>query len=408
MKKKLTTKLLHCKIIASTASEWLAKPLNLNTVRKHKLLYSVLFVTLIVSAFSPVKKVKRQPALKEAFAGRFYVGTAMNAGQIMERDSASVRVIKENFNAIVAENCMKSGPIQPLEGEFNFEQPDKFVEFGEKNNLFITGHCLVWHSQAPSWFFKDSQGKDVTREVLIERMKKHIYTVAGRYKGRVKGWDVVNEALNEDGTLRMTKFLEIIGEDYLQLAYQFAHDADPSAELYYNDYALANPAKRNGAIALVKKLKEQGARVDAIGEQCHIGLNYPDIREFEKSIEAFAALGVKVMITEMDISVLPSPDRRMSADISASFDYQKKLNPFTEGLPDSVNAIFEKRYLDFFKLFLKHKKVITRVTLWGVNDALSWKNNFPVRGRTDYPLLFDRKNQPKPVVQKIMDLAVKK
>ena len=260
--------------------------------------------------------------------------------------------------------------------------------------MFITGHCLVWHSQAPSWFFKDSPGNDVTKEVLIARMKKHISTVVGRYKGRVKGWDVVNEALNEDGTLRKTKFLEIIGDDYLRLAYQFAHEADPSAELYYNDYSLANPAKRNGTVALVMKLKEQGAKVDGIGEQCHIGLNNPDIGEYEKSIEAFAALGVKVMISEMDISVLPSPDRRMGADIITNFEYRKKLNPHTEGLPDSVNAVFEKRYLDFFKLFLKHKKVISRLTLWGVNDAQSWKNNFPVRGRTDYPLLFDRKINP--------------
>ena len=377
-------------------------------MKKNKLFYVVLSVFLVLTAFTPVKKSKQPATLKDAFKGKFYIGTALNTGHFMERDTASVRVIRENFSAIVPENCMKSGPIHPKEDVFNFEQPDKFVEFGEKYHLFITGHCLIWHSQAPSWFFTDSEGKNVSREVMIERMKKHIYTVVGRYKGKVKGWDVVNEALNEDGTLRKTKFLEIVGEDYLRLAFQFAREADPAAELYYNDYSLANPAKRNGAVALVKKLKEQGAKVDAIGEQCHIGLTHPDIGEFEKSIEAFASLGVKVMITEMDISVLPSPDRRMGADVATNFEYQKKLNPYTQGLPDSVKAAFEKRYLDFFKLFLKHNKAITRVTMWGVNDGQSWKNNFPVRGRTDYPLLFDRENQPKPVVQKIIQEALKK
>jgi endo-1,4-beta-xylanase len=357
--------------------------------------------------FKPVTLEAPVSNLKDALAGKFYIGTALNAGHYSGRDTATIRVIREQFNAVVAENCMKPGPIHPREGVYNFAPADQFVEFSEKNHLFITGHCLIWHSQSPYWFFTDSLGKNVSRDVLIARMKEHISTVVGRYKGRVKGWDVVNEAIDEDGTYRKTKFLEIIGEDYVRLAFQFAHDADPEAELYYNDYSLANSEKRNGAVALVKKLKEQGAQVDGIGEQCHIGLDYPEISEFEKSIAAFAALGVKVLITEMDISVLPMPDNRVGADISANFEYKKKLNPFSGGLPDSVNTALENRYFDFFRLFLKHRNVISRVTLWGVNDAQSWKNNWPVRGRTDYPLLFDRKNQPKPVVQKIIEEAGK-
>lgn len=365
----------------------------------------ILFVSLC--AFIPGNLKKKPETLKDALAGKFYIGTALNTWQFTEKDTASVRIIKENFNAVVAENCMKPGPIQPKEGVFNFEPADKFVAFGEKYNLFITGHCLVWHSQSPGWFFRDSLGRDVSREVLISRMKKHITTVVGRYKGKVKGWDVVNEALNEDGTYRKTKYYEIIGEDYLRLAFQFAHEADPAAELYYNDYSLANPEKRKGAVVLVKKLLDQGVKVDGIGEQGHIGLDYPDLKDLELSIKAFASLGVKVLITEMDISVLPMPDRRVGADISANFEYQKKLNPYSGGLPDSVNNALQKRYLDLFRLFLKHKKVISRVTLWGVSDNQSWKNNWPVRGRTDYPLLFDRKFQPKPVVQQIIEAAGK-
>jgi endo-1,4-beta-xylanase len=357
--------------------------------------------------FKPVETAFQNETLKNAFAGKFYIGTALNEFQISGKDTAALRVVKEQFSAIVPENCMKSGRIQPKEGVFNFSFPDQFVELGEQNHLFMTGHCLIWHSQAPRWFFTDSVGNDVSREVLIGRMKKHISTVVGRYKGKLKGWDVVNEAIEGDGSYRKSKFYQIVGEDFIKLAFQFAHEADPEAELYYNDYGMADPGRREGVVAMVKKLKAEGVKIDGIGMQCHMGLDQPEISEFEKSMEAFAALGVKVMITEMDISVLPPPRRNLGADVSTNFEYQKKLNPYTEGIPDSVDTAFEQRYLDFFKLFLNHKDVISRVTLWGISDRNSWKNNWPVWGRTDYPLLFDRKYQAKPVVQKIIAEAAK-
>ncbi|MFA7090195.1 MAG: endo-1,4-beta-xylanase [Bacteroidales bacterium] len=348
-----------------------------------------------------------QPSLKEALSGKFLIGTAMNAAQINETDTASVRVIKEHFNAIVAENCMKSMWLQPQEGVFDFTLADKLVEFGERNSMFMSGHVLIWHSQAPAWFFTDSQGQNVTREVMIERMKTHIQTVMEHYKGRVKEWEVVNEAIMDDGTYRKTKFYEIIGEDYVQLAFQFAREADPDAELYYNDYSMALPGRRESVVAMVKKLQEAGLRIDGIGMQTHVGMDYPDLAEYEKSLEAFAALGVKVMITEMDITLLPFPDQSAGADVNVSYEYQQKMNPYAQGLPDSVNVLFEKRYFDFFSIFLKHKDVISRVTLWGVSDRLSWRNNWPIPGRTDYPLLFDRQNNPKPVVSKIIAKALK-
>ncbi|MDP4269742.1 MAG: endo-1,4-beta-xylanase [Bacteroidota bacterium] len=359
----------------------------------------------VLLAISSSQIYSQQPTLKDAFAGKFHIGTALNAQQITGKDTAAVRVIKSQFDAIVAENCMKMGPIHPKEDVFDFSLADKFVEFGVKNHKFITGHNLVWHSQTPSWLFKDKNGKDVSREVLIERMKKHIYTVVGRYKGKIKGWDVVNEVIDDrDGSLRKSKFYQIIGEDFIKLAFQFAHEADPNAELYYNDYSLTNPVKRKGAVAMVKKLKEQGIRIDAVGEQCHIGLDTPTLEEYEQTIKDFAALGVKVMITEMDISVLPM-DWSVGADVSAQIQYKNKSDLYVNGLPDSVNAVFEKRYMDFFKLFLKYKDVITRVTLWGVDDSQSWKNGWPIPGRTDYPLLFDRKYQAKPIVEKIIRVA---
>ncbi len=377
-------------------------------MRKSNFTISLLFVAmsvLTISCSNQNKQNNSKPSLKEALAGKFLIGTALNARQIEGHDSATMEVVKEHFNAIVAENCMKSGPLQPRQGEFNFSLADQFVQFGVKNDMTVTGHTLIWHSQAPQWFFSDSDGNDVSREVLIERMSKHIKTVVGRYKGIVKGWDVVNEAILDDGSYRNSKFYQIIGEDFIKLAFQFAHEADPEAELYYNDYSMAGKEKRDGVVAMVKKLQEQGVKIDGIGMQGHIGLNYPTIEAFEESIKAFSSLGVKVMVTELDLSVLPMPDRNVGAEVSASFEYQEKINPYTESLPDSVYIEFEKRYLNFFNLFLKHQDVISRVTLWGVNDGNSWKNNWPVSGRTDYPLLFNRDNEPKPVVDKIIEEA---
>ena len=343
--------------------------------------------------------------LKDALKDKFLIGVAMNEAQITEADSSSVAIIKNHFNSITAENCMKSEELQPVEGEFNFKLADQFVKFGEENNMYIIGHTLVWHSQAPKWFFTDATGKDVTREVLIERMKNHIFTVVGRYKGKVKGWDVVNEAFEDDGSWRNSKFYQIIGEDYIRLAFQFAHEADPDADLYYNDYSMSHEGRRNTVVKMVKDLKSQGVRIDGVGLQGHMDMVFPDLDEFEKSMLAFAETGVKLMITELDVTVLPRPGIDVGAEISASFEYQQKLNPYAEGLPDSVSIALNNRYNDIFKLFLKHSDILERVTLWGVYDGQSWRNNWPVRGRTDYPLIFDRNFQPKPVVKFIVEEA---
>ena len=343
--------------------------------------------------------------LKDALKDKFLIGVAMNEAQITEADSSSVAIIKNHFNSITAENCMKSEELQPMEGEFNFKLADQFVKFGEENNMYIIGHTLVWHSQAPKWFFTDATGKDVTREVLIERMKNHIFTVVGRYKGKVKGWDVVNEAFEDDGSWRNSKFYQIIGEDYIRLAFQFAHEADPDADLYYNDYSMSHEGRRNTVVKMVKDLKSQGVRIDGVGLQGHMDMVFPDLDEFEKSMLAFAETGVKLMITELDVTVLPRPGIDVGAEISASFEYQQKLNPYAEGLPDSVSIALNNRYNDIFKLFLKHSDILERVTLWGVYDGQSWRNDWPVKGRTDYALLFDRNFQPKPVVKTIIEEA---
>ncbi|HOC86253.1 MAG TPA: endo-1,4-beta-xylanase [Prolixibacteraceae bacterium] len=345
-------------------------------------------------------RVEGGAAIKDGFADKFFIGTAMNAREITGEDSAAVEVIKKHFNAIVAENCMKPGPIQPREGEFNWDLPDRMVAFGEANNMFITGHVLLWHSQAPRWLFTDSLGNAVSPEVLTQRMKDHIYTVVGRYKGKVKGWDVVNEALLDDGSYRKSRFYEILGEEFIPLAFQFAHEADPDAELYYNDYNEWYPGKVEAIVKLIRQLRERGLRIDAVGMQGHIGMDHPTIEEYENAIMAYGNAGVKVMVTELDMSILPFPDRNVGAEVSADFDYQAKLNPYTEGLPDSVSVAWNNRMGEFFDLLLKHADLVTRVTAWGTTDHTSWKNNWPVRGRTDYPLLIDRNYQPKPFLEK--------
>ncbi|WP_373521834.1 endo-1,4-beta-xylanase [Aquiflexum sp.] len=371
------------------------------------LTFLMFILTLMVGVRYDLKAQNTERGLKDAFEGKFLIGTALNGGQINGRDEASLEVLKTHFNSIVAENVMKSGPMQPREGEFNFTDSDKFVELGKAHNLYIVGHTLIWHSQAPRWFFTDDEGKDVSKEVLTKRMETHIKTIVGRYKGQVKAWDVVNEAILDDGSWRDSKFYQILGEDFMKLAFQFAHEADPDAELNYNDYSMAMPGKRSGVVKMVQNLQKQGVKIDGIGMQGHIGLEHPEIEEFEKSILAYSNLGVNVMITELDMSVLPSPRRNVGADVATSFEYQQSINPYEKGLPADVQKQFDDRYVEFFKLFLKHQDKISRVTLWGIADQHSWKNNWPVRGRTDYPLLFDRGFQPKAVVADLIKLAKK-
>jgi endo-1,4-beta-xylanase len=362
------------------------------------LLFAAALASLLLSCSRPA-------TLKDAFAGKFLIGSAINTRISSGQDTSSIRILKQHFNSVTPEDCMKSEALQPQKGVFFFDEADRYVQFGEDNGMTVIGHCLIWHSQAPRWFFTDDNGQDVTRNELIQRMKDHITTVVSRYKGRIKGWDVVNEAILDDGSWRNSKFYQIIGEDFIQLAFEFAHEADPDCELYYNDYSMANEGKRNGVVALVKRLKEQGVRIDAIGMQGHCGLQFPDFGEFEKSLEAFAGLGCRVNVTELDFTVLPSPDPRVGADVAASFEYQQSLNPYPDALPDSIAAQLDSRFKDFFTLLLKHAADIDRVTLWGITDDASWRNNWPIRGRTDYALLFDRAHQPKPVVNQLIELA---
>jgi len=345
------------------------------------------------------------PALKDVFAKVFLIGVAVDDDVVSGNDSQTTAIVEKQFDSITPENVMKWQFIHPEPNKYNFEPADRFVAFGEKNKMFIVGHTLIWQNQIPPWAFKDDTGNLLGRDAMLARMKDHIFTVMGRYKGRVNGWDVVNEALNDAGPLHKSKWVETVGPDFVQKAFEYAHEADPNAELYYNDFSLDKPAKLNACVNLVKDLKAKGLRIDGVGIQGHWALSYPSRKEIEQFINAFAALGVKVMVTELDIDVLPSATRYMGADINVKFELQAKLNPYVDGLPDEVQKKLADRYAEIFAVLLEHKDTVSRVTFWGVYDKTSWLNNWPIRGRTSYPLLFDRNYKPKPAFDAVIKVV---
>ncbi|MEA5460444.1 endo-1,4-beta-xylanase [Arcicella sp. LKC2W] len=345
---------------------------------------------------------KDETSLKTTYEKDFLIGTALGIEHIYEKDAKANQLIKREFNAITPENIMKSQIIHPEFNHYSFEASDKFVEFGQKNKMFIVGHTLVWHSQLPAFVSKINSA-----DSLRLFMTEHIKAVAGRYAGKINSWDVVNEALEEDGTLRKSVFLNKLGEGYIKEAFDLAAKADPKAELYYNDYNIEQPAKRKGAIELIKKLQASGTKINGVGIQGHWSINSENLKDIEDAIVEFSQLGIKVAFTELDYTVLPNPWDLKGADVNQRFEENPKMNPYKESLPDSVQNRLAERYENLFKVFLKHKDKISRVTFWGVNDSHSWLNGWPIKNRTNYPLLFDRGFEPKKAYLSIMKLKSK-
>lgn len=335
-----------------------------------------------------------EKGLKDYFKGDFLVGAAFGDSAFTKNDTELLDIIAREFNVITAENAMKWEPIHPKENEWRFEGGDRLVEFGQKHNMNIQGHVLVWHSQVPREIFKDENGNQISKEGLTKRMENHIQTLVSRYKGKIHSWDVVNESITPEDGYRKSKWLEIMGPEFMEKAFYLAHEVDPKCQLIYNDYGMDDPKRRDFVVELVKKYLKKGVPIHGIGMQGHYNIDTPDIAKIEASIEAFASTGLPVHFTELDVDVLPY-DWGRTAEISTNIEYKKTLNPYVDGLPKEVNDKLSRRYEEIFKLFLKHRDKIDRVTFWGVSDDLSWKNNFPMRGRTNYPLLFDRKRKPK-------------
>ena len=356
-----------------------------------------------------------RPRLKDAFRDDFLVGTALGGRQLMGRAPQAMDLVAEQFNAISPENCLKWAIVHPQPDRYDFEQADRYVEFGEQHGMFILGHNLVWHNQTPGWAFAGVDGQPLDRATALARLKSHINTVVGRYKGRITGWDVVNEAIDDDGKLRSgpvgtwprrgEPWHAAIGDDYIEQAFRMAHAADPEAELYYNDFNEWYPAKIEAISKLVTDLKAKGVRIDGLGLQGHWGLDYPTLDEIDHMLTEYGKLGVQLMITELDVSVLPLPDRQTGAEVTRRVRPQAAANPYRDGLPADKQQELAQRYADIFGLFMKHRDQIARVTFWGVDDGQSWRNGWPVGNRVDYPLLFDRQLQPKPAFDAVIGVA---
>ncbi|MBA08889.1 MAG: 1,4-beta-xylanase [Flavobacteriaceae bacterium] len=346
-------------------------------------------------------------SLKEKFSSLFLVGAVINQEdyQILDKDPKIIEIVQGDFNALTPENSMKWMHIHPNFDKYTFSNADKIVKFSENNDMYLLGHTLLWHNQVPSYVY------DIRDKITFENhVKKHITTVVNRYSGKVDMWDVVNEALEDDGSLRKTVFFEMMGENYIEKAFKFANEIDPDVALAYNDYNLYKPDKRKGAIRIIKSLKDKGIRIDAVGIQAHWDLDFPSIELIEETIIELASTGVDVMITELDITVIPNPWALagINRDEFKKFEGDKKWNPYENGLPKNIEKKLTKRYQDIFKLFVKHSDKISRVTFWGTTDKYTWRNDNPIRNRVDYPLLFDRDYNKKLAYDAIMDIKIKK
>lgn len=366
----------------------------------------VIFVGTLPSNAS----AQSMPTLKGAYKDAFLIGVSVSAGNLSGKDPTTEAIIREQYNAITPENVMKATPINPKPGVYNFGPADAFVEFGEANDMFIVGHTLVWHNQTPPWFFLDEDGNPNTPEQQIERMRSHIETVAGRYAGKVDAWDVVNEVIDNDGSYRPTTWVESVGDgdELVKQAFTFAGKYAPGTELYYNDFNAWRPEKVAGIVRMAKMLQDAGIRIDGIGMQGHWGLNYPKREYIEAAIDAYAGLGLRVMITELDVDVLPLTregqiiGRSLQEPQFQLEEFEAFLDPYKDGLPADVQQQLADRYAELFEIFYRKRDRIDRVTFWGVHDGVSWKNNYPVPNRTNYPLLFDRDRKPKPALEAVL------
>ena len=365
----------------------------------------------ILAIAAPANAAPPPATLKQAYADAFLLGTAVNDDIVSGRDARAQALAVRHFNAVTAENVMKAEVLHPEPGVWDFSAADAFVDFGRKHDMFVIGHTLVWHNQTPAWFFEGPDGEPADVGTMRERMREYIRVVAGRYAGKAQAWDVVNEVMGEDGQYRDTLWTRAYGGDgdaLVRDAFRFASEAAPDAELYYNDFNAWRPEKRDGIVRMVKMLQEAGIRIDGVGIQGHWGLNYPSREHIEAAIDAYAALGVKVMVTELDVDVLPLTKEGQIIGQGMTHpqfqlpEFKRFLDPYRDGLPDEVQRQLAGRYAELFRIFHGRRDRLHRVSVWGVEDGMSWKNGYPIPDRTNYTLLFDREGQAKPALDAVL------
>lgn len=342
------------------------------------LLFSITYA--FAQSEAPLTTLK---GLKDYYADYFTLGVSVGPRNFKGPDSA---LIVREFAGITPENIMKMGPIHPEKDQFNWQYADQLIEFADQHGLKVRGHTLCWHNQVGSWMFEDENGETVSKEVLLERLKDHIFEVAGRYQGKIYAWDVVNEAISDapDEFYRNSKWYQICGEDFIFKAFEYAHEAAPDALLFYNDYSAIGERKRNKIIELLKKLQAADIPIHGMGIQGHWNIFSPTETELRAALDAYAALGLEVQLTELDVSVYPSESGRRSKGADED---------------DTFTPELEQQQIDqyrmIFQVFRDYRETISAVTFWNVSDRHSWLDNFPVRGRKNYPLLFDQERKRK-------------
>ncbi|MDG1278865.1 MAG: endo-1,4-beta-xylanase [Algoriphagus sp.] len=369
--------------------------------------YSLFAIIGLISILIFAFQSPREYSLKEMFGESFLVGAALNYNEVNGQEERAFPVLKQHFNSISPENGLKWIKIHPEPDQYDFEFGDQYVALGEKLNAFVVGHTLAWHQQVPDWVFEKADGNPKTKAELLKTLEDHIETVVGRYKGKINGWDVVNEAIADNGEFRESKWFQIAGVDFIKTAFRKANEIDPTAELYYNDYNVFNSKKRSAILKLAQEMRAEGIRIDGIGMQGHYMLKTPSIGEIEKGILDIHEAGFKVMITELDVDVLKRPKEAIGADLAKTYEFQTEYNPYEKGLPLEIEKELSQRYADIFQLYYKHRDKISRVTFWGTHDKASWLNNWPVKGRTNYPLLFDRNLRPKAQILEAIQEIIK-
>ncbi|WP_165734869.1 endo-1,4-beta-xylanase [Pseudoalteromonas sp. C8] len=370
-------------------------------------------LSLLLLAGSLSVNAAQDQGLKNTFVDSFKMGVAVNQDIVTGKNAAAQSIIAKQFNTVTLENAMKAEVIYPQQGKVDFSGADAFIDFAKQNNMFTVAHTLVWHNQTPDWFFTNSKNEPNTPAQQLEQMRKHIELVAGRYKNKVDAWDVVNEVIADDGSYRPTVWVNRVGDGdtMVKAAFKYAQQYSPNTELYYNDFNAWRPEKRDGIIRMIKMLQKEGIRIDGIGIQAHWGLNFPKMQYIEQAIDAYAALGIKVMITELDIDVLPlTKEGQITGTdmMKPQFqleEFETYLDPYKNGLPSDVEAQLNARYKALFELFYAKRDKIDRVTFWGLHDGMSWKNDYPIPNRTNYPLLWDRNLNPKPIIKTIADVV---
>lgn len=367
----------------------------------------------MVGVIVSLPSVLAQKTLKDAYSDAFKLGCAVNSQIVAGRDQRSSDIILQQFNAVSPENDLKPEVLHPRPDTWNFRAADQYVKYAQDNNLWTLGHTLVWHNQTPDFFFNNTDGTPKSHDEMVETMRSYIETVMKHFAGKINAWDVVNEIIDNDGSYRKTKWTNAFGGDgdeVVRLAFKFAQEYDPDAELYYNDFNVWRPTKRDGIARMVRMLQENGIRIDGVGIQAHWGLNFPKNEYITAAIDTFAALGVKVMITELDVDVLPlTREGQLIGQVMSDPQFQLEefktyLDPYRDGLPGDVQDKITARWTELMQIFYDRREKIDRVTIWGLHDGMSWKNGYPVPNRINYPLLYNRDRTPKPALDAILNI----